>query len=421
MRAQLWDELATPWQVCFEEAWAAYCAGSLPIGAVVVSTDGAIVGRGRNRIFESPPDQPRATELAGHRLAHAEINALLSVDHAALNFRECVLYTTLEPCALCVGAIRTLHVCQVRYAARDLVAGGLQLLEATPFMRQGMVDAQRLGHAEFEAVLVAMHADAHLSLVRRSLLPADSQPWNSLALPGVMFGRGLFTSGHLQRLATSGVSPEVALNDLVGRYQQDSSEGRFDQTLGGRQPLVLIITGPPASGKSTLGRQLAERLGLALLSKDLFKEVLFDELGWSDREWSRRLGSASMALLFRSALALLEADQSVAMEANFYPEWDTAHLLRLAERSGCRFVQVVCTASAQTLVERYRWRTLTGERHPGHTESEDMDESLTRLMNEHWGALELEGPVITVDTETPPSAARVNEIVQQVRDVLHSA
>src|SRR5262249_20202092 len=156
---------------------------------------------------------------------------------------------------------------------------------------------------------------------------------------------------------------------LVERYEEDATATALGRPPDDRRRLVLIITGPPASGKSTLGRQLARRLGLALLSKDLFKEVLFDELGWSDRQWSRRLGSASMALLFRSAFALLEADQSVALEANFYPEWDTAPLRQLTERSGCRFVQVVCTASTRTLVERYRTRSLTGERHPGHTES----------------------------------------------------
>src|SRR5438045_2088765 len=103
-------------------------------------------------------------------------------------------------------------------------------------------------------------------------------------------------------------------------------------------PLVVIITGPPASGKSMLGRELARRLALPLLSKDLFKEVLFDELGWSDREWSRRLGTASMALLFRSAGAVLEAGRSVAVESNFYAAWDTPALRRLADRYGCRFV-----------------------------------------------------------------------------------
>ena len=212
--------LAGPWQVCLEEAWAAYRAGSLPIGAVVVSTEGAIVGRGRNRIFESPTDHPPATGLAGHRLAHAEINALLSVDHASLNLRECVLYTTLEPCALCVGAIRMLHIPRVRYAARDPIAGGLQLLNATPFMRQEVVEAQPLGHAELEAILVALHVDVQgtgatfararrwRTVGRRHRAGRDVRPCPvRLRLPA--------------GLVAARVSPAEALNDLVQRYRPE--------------------------------------------------------------------------------------------------------------------------------------------------------------------------------------------------------
>jgi predicted kinase len=180
-------------------------------------------------------------------------------------------------------------------------------------------------------------------------------------------------------------------------------------------PLVLIITGPPGSGKSTLGRQLVHRLGIPLLSKDLFKETLFDRLGWSDRQWSRRLGGASTALLFRCAAALLEAGQSVALESNFYAAWDTPPLRELAERFGCRFVQVVCTASGSTLIERYKRRIETGERHPGHTESEPLEETLSRVLNGCWEALDLEGPVITVDTEHQTLDAAVDVIVKQIQ------
>ena len=180
-------------------------------------------------------------------------------------------------------------------------------------------------------------------------------------------------------------------------------------------PLALIITGAPASGKTTVGRHIARTLGLPFLSKDLFKETLFDHLGWSDREWSRRLGSASMALLYRTAAALLDAGQSVALEANFYAKWDTPALLQLTASSRCRFVQVVCTATSSTLAERYRRRVVTGERHPGHTESEPLEETLTRLFAGNWDALDLGGPVITVDTEAPPSAAILDDIVRHVR------
>lgn len=84
------------------------------------------------------------------------------------------------------------------------------------------------------------------------------------------------------------------------------------------------------------------------------------------------------------------------MESNFYTAMDTELLLELADRCGCRFVQVVCSASAATLEQRYRQRSLTGERHPGHTESESLDETVSRLLAGRWDALDVPGPVITV-------------------------
>jgi hypothetical protein len=123
-----------------------------------------------------------------------------------------------------------------------------------------------------------------------------------------------------------------------------------------------------------------------------------------------------MALLFRSAAVLLEAGQSVALESNFYSEWDTPPLRQLGEKFACRFVQVVCTASGPTLVERYKRRIVTRERHPGHTESEPLEETPSRLLNGRWDALDLDGPVIHVDTERQAPGHPVDAIIEERGD-----
>ena len=147
-----------------------------------------------------------------------------------------------------------------------------------------------------------------------------------------------------------------------------------------------------------MGKRLAGDLELPFFSKDFFKEALFDQIGWQDRAWSQKLGGASVQLLFRCAAALLEVGQSVALESNFYPRWDTEPLQALHERYGCRLVQVLCMAPGPLLVERYEQRALSGARHPGHVDPPRLDEIRPILLGEPWPALPLDGPLLTVDT-----------------------
>jgi Cytosine/adenosine deaminases len=95
------------------EAQAAEAAGEVPVGAVVVHT-GKIIGRGQNRVLrDSDPT------------AHAEIVALRKAGRAQANYRleDCTLYVTLEPCAMCAGAILHARITRLVYAALDPKAG----------------------------------------------------------------------------------------------------------------------------------------------------------------------------------------------------------------------------------------------------------------------------------------------------------
>jgi tRNA(adenine34) deaminase len=152
----LWESLDLPWQTCVAEAWAAYGAGSVPIGAAITDTQGAILARGRNRIFETT-SAPHV--LAGSRIAHAEMNALAALDHRVVDLANCTLYTTTEPCPMCTGALRMCHVGTMRYLIRDPVAGSLTLLQANPFMRARTCRVELFDHANLEAILNALYVD----------------------------------------------------------------------------------------------------------------------------------------------------------------------------------------------------------------------------------------------------------------------
>lgn len=111
-------ELGDTWRACFESAWEAFRAGTIPVGAAVARADGVIVARGRNRIFDPP-----GHGLSGSRLAHAEVDALAQLPPSA-RYRDHALYSTLEPCLLCVAATLLATVGRIEYAAADPFGGG---------------------------------------------------------------------------------------------------------------------------------------------------------------------------------------------------------------------------------------------------------------------------------------------------------
>jgi len=220
MSDSLWQSLSNPWQSCLEEAWAAYCAGSLPIGSVVTDPSGQILSRGRNRIFGCKAE---GRDLSGHRLAHAEMNALLALDHARIDARSCTLYTTCEPCPLCVGALRVMRVQAVHYGSRDPVGGSMALLEATPFMRRAHMAVFGPPSPMLENMLMALMIDRELTI--------DSSPrwslaaWESKTPLGVRLGRTLYETGELRRRQNDATPVHVVVDSLANRLASTVVEG----------------------------------------------------------------------------------------------------------------------------------------------------------------------------------------------------
>lgn len=179
-------------------------------------------------------------------------------------------------------------------------------------------------------------------------------------------------------------------------------------------PCLIVLGGHSGSGKTTVARALAAALGLPLLSKDVIKEALFDSLGWSDRDWSRRLGAASIAVLFRQLEALLAAGQPCVIESIFQAEQDGPRLRALCAQHDILPIELRCVAAGALLVERIRARVAAGERHPGHVDEITVVELEGRLRAGPPALLELGGPCRTLDT-TDPDALDLSELAAWVQ------
>jgi predicted kinase len=124
---------------------------------------------------------------------------------------------------------------------------------------------------------------------------------------------------------------------------------------------LVIITGLPGTGKTTLARDSARRLGLPLICKDTIKEPLMDMLG-ADASRSRELSNISFAVMFALARELLAVGDSLILEGNFRAGEHETPLRAAFPADSPNIVQVLCRAEE---AER-RARILHRSRHAGH-------------------------------------------------------
>ena len=138
--------------LALEEAESAAVRGEVPIGAVVVSASGEVLGQAGNRTIELRDPT-----------AHAELLAIRAVCAALGSERltDCDLYVTLEPCAMCVGAISFARIRRLYFGAADPKGGAVEhgpRFFAQPTCHHAPEVIGGLGEARASALLKAFFA-----------------------------------------------------------------------------------------------------------------------------------------------------------------------------------------------------------------------------------------------------------------------
>jgi predicted kinase len=180
-------------------------------------------------------------------------------------------------------------------------------------------------------------------------------------------------------------------------------------------PRLLIVSGLSASGKSTLGKEIASAFGLPF-----FKEIMFDHLGWSDSIWADKLGAASTEILWSVTQSEVRAGNSLVIESNFRAEFADEQLLRCRTEQALRAVELHCVTDRDTSVTRYINRAMSGERHPGHGErrlNELYTEKIPQLRHADDALLTTTDAHLVVDT-TDPDHVETEEVITRVRELL---
>ncbi len=179
------------------------------------------------------------------------------------------------------------------------------------------------------------------------------------------------------------------------------SRGSSRDCWGVSEPLFIVVSGPPASGKSTLAPTLAAEFSLPLIAKDTIKDALMSVLPVPDVAASRELGRAAVLAMLAVAAA---SPVGAVVESNFYRSLAVAHLQALPGR----VVEIFCRCDAVVAAERYQRRA--GSRQAGHFDAirephELWNDEVTSPVAGGW-------PLLEVETNEPVEVAQVVAFVR---------
>lgn len=190
----------------------------------------------------------------------------------------------------------------------------------------------------------------------------------------------------------------------------------------------ILVTGVPAAGKSTMAKYLAGHLSIPMISKDMIKELLFDNVGFKSREEKVKLGIASMNIMYYMAEQLMKFNQPFILENNFeYSSKDG--LDEILDKYSYKAITLTLTGNYEKIYERFVERNESVDRHRGHVVNDRYPELeagrkippipfesfIAGIKNRGMDSFVSNGPHMVVDT-TDFENVDLDSIVNEIRN-----
>lgn len=160
----------------------------------------------------------------------------------------------------------------------------------------------------------------------------------------------------------------------------------------------IIISGNPCTGKSTIGKLLSDDLKIPYVSKDTFKELMFDTFETNDRETSKKFGRISIEVLYWYLNNCIDYSRSCIVDSNFENQFAVPVLKKIHEKSN--LIEIHCKCDTSILKDRFKKRIQSGNRHAGHDDAITTQEIFAKY-EQGSEPLNLGGPLLICDTAKP--------------------
>jgi predicted kinase len=166
------------------------------------------------------------------------------------------------------------------------------------------------------------------------------------------------------------------------------------------KPFVIVVNGLPATGKSSMAKVIAQFFSVPLLSKDGYKEVLYDtmDLVLHENGLSKKLGACSFEMLYVTIEALVKAGVSCVVEAPFDPVYADGRFQAFRDQGHCTVVQVFLQTSPDVILNRFNSRTRRGQRHAVHGDEILTPQTAQQMIMAGVNRLSAANETIHVDT-----------------------